>query len=359
MPIFTTMLTPPQSTCGRLTASIVHHQPSECRVTASETASRMADSQAWISLLSGKNPFPLVEPDFLTAESQGPFPDVNLQTPAGEAIFAGLGTFGHLPFGACLSPITANLPLGSEELAPGDTFDIGIIGMPFDTAVSFRPGARFGPSGIRHNSKRMSKFRGYNVPLGLNIYESGQKILDCGDIPVTAFDNTLALKQMEQGYHSLIHRGVHTKTTNQTTHTQPLHTVTGRLHPKLITLGGDHTLVLPVLRSLYTAYGPVSVIHFDSHLDSWNPGLYGEGEEASKTSAINHGTFFWHASNEGLIKGNGSSTHAGIRTRLAKASDYDDDRGSGFSMQEAHVIDDIGTAGIIANIRKAVEGNPV
>lgn len=128
---------------------------------------------------SGINPFPLVEPDVLSDAS------INLDTPAGDSIFSGLGTFAHLPFGACLSPIAGQLPEGSEEVAPGDSFDIAVVGMPFDTAVSFRPGARFGPSGIRHNSKRMSKFRGYNVPLGVNIYESGQKILDCGDIPVT------------------------------------------------------------------------------------------------------------------------------------------------------------------------------
>lgn len=255
-----------------------------------------------------------------------------MQTPAGESIFSGLGTFGHLPFGACLSTITGLLPEGSEEIAPGDEFDIAIIGMPFDTAVSFRPGARFGPSGIRHNSKRMSKFRGYNVPLGVNIYESEQKILDCGDIPVTAFDNNLAIKQMQKGYSTLLHRQVKTKASDD----KAKYTKSGRLHPKLITLGGDHTLVLPVLRSLYTVYGPVSVIHFDSHLDSWDPGFYG-GDEASKASTINHGTFFWHAANEGLIR-NGSSVHAGIRTRLAHPSDYETDRKVGFSLQEAHVI---------------------
>lgn len=128
------------------------------------------------------NPFPLVEPEALQFS---PDDGINLETPAGDSIFSGLGTFAHLPYGACLSAITSQLPEGSEEVAPGDTFDIAVLGMPFDTAVSFRPGARFGPSGIRHNSRRMSKFRGYNVPLGVNVYTSGQKILDCGDVPVT------------------------------------------------------------------------------------------------------------------------------------------------------------------------------
>lgn len=311
---------------------------SECRVIVKDL---FKITHISLSFISGVNPFPLTEPDLLFLQDEDA---INLQTPAGDSIFSGLGTFGHLPFGACLSPITGLLPEGSEEIAPGDKFDIAIIGMPFDTAVSFRPGARFGPSGIRHNSKRMSKFRGYNVPLGVNIYESEQKILDCGDIPVTAFDNNLAIKQMQKGYSTLLNRQVKTTSTKskgnwlngEKVQDKAKYTKSGRLHPKLVTLGGDHTLVLPVLRSLHSVYGPVSVIHFDSHLDSWDPGFYG-GDEASKSSTINHGTFFWHAANEGLIR-NGSSVHAGIRTRLAHPSDYDTDRKVGFSFQEAHVI---------------------
>lgn len=78
-------------------------------------------------------------------------------------------------------------------------------------------------------------------------------------------------------------------TNSKQTPSKPLYTKTGRTHPKIITLGGDHTLVLPVLRALNGVYGPVSVIHFDSHLDSWDPGFYG-GDAASKASTINHGT---------------------------------------------------------------------
>lgn len=149
---------------------------------------------------------------------------------------------------------------------------------------------------------------------------------------------------MQKGYSSLLNRQVKTKASKKEGNwlsgeklfDKAMYTKSGRLHPKLITLGGDHTLVLPVLRSLHSVYGPVSVIHFDSHLDSWDPGFYG-GDEASKASTINHGTFFWHAANEGLIR-NGSSVHAGIRTRLAHPSDYETDQKVGFSLQEAHII---------------------
>jgi agmatinase len=89
--------------------------------------------------------------------------------------------------------------------------------------------------------------------------------------------------------------------------------------PRLITLGGDHTITLPILRSIHSAYGPVSVIHFDSHLDTWKPFLEdGDPNERS----LNHGTYFYYASEEGLLK-KGESIHAGIRSTITKIEDYD------------------------------------
>lgn len=79
-------------------------------------------------------------------------------------------------------------------------------------------------------------------------------------------------------------------------------------------MGGDHSIVLPILRSLKTVYGPISVIHLDSHLDTWDP-YEGYTGIASEQSAITHGTFFWHASREGCIA-KGTSVHGGLRTKL-------------------------------------------
>lgn len=84
----------------------------------------------------------------------------------------------------------------------------------------------------------------------------------------------------------------------------------GRTLPRVITLGGDHTIVLPILRSVKKAYGPISVIHFDSHLlvaeqpllwgtlhsltvlysDTWKPKVF--GGSPSEVASINHGTYF-------------------------------------------------------------------
>ncbi|KAI5995653.1 arginase family-domain-containing protein [Pisolithus albus] len=265
-----------------------------------------------------------------------------------DSVFAGITTFAKLPWVQCL---------GRDR----DTaFDIAFIGAPFDTGTSYRPGARFGPAGIRAGSRRLTLYGGYNVPLEVNPFLSGLKIVDCGDIPVTPYDNKYALKQIEEGNDSLTGRPL-----------TPI-SLDGKNHPRVVTLGGDHTIVLPLLRSIYSAYGPISVIHFDSHLDTWKPSVFGGAP--SEQAAINHGTYFYWASQEGLIK-NGSSiasipflchypyflllSHGAIRTTLSGPADYANDDSSGFQRIEAREIDTIGTEGIIKKIRETVGDRPV
>jgi len=116
-------------------------------------------------------------------------------------------------------------------------------------------------------------------------------------------------------------------------------------------LGGDHTITLPLLRSVTREYGPISVIHFDSHLDTWKPKVFGGAP--SKQASINHGTYFFHAAQEGLLA-NDSNIHAGIRTTLSGMSDYENDGYCGFEIVEAREIDTIGMHGIIRKIRERV-----
>jgi agmatinase len=131
----------------------------------------------------------------------------------------------------------------------------------------------------------------------------------------------------------------------------------GKTLPRIITLGGDHTITLPLLRSVNRAYGPISVIHFDSHLDTWKPQVFGGAP--SKQAAINHGTYFYWASQEGLLA-NDTNIHAGIRTTLSGPSDYENDGYCGFTRVEAREIDKIGTEGIIKAIKDRVgTKNPV
>jgi agmatinase len=258
-------------------------------------------------------------------------------------------------------------------------FDIGILGAPFDTAVSYRTGkrrlrshllfykivavkdlqsrslslpcyacksnssmptgARFGPRAIRAASARQVSYRGFNHRTGLNPYHSWATILDCGDIPITPFDNALALEQMSQAYKELLSR--------------PSTQADEKL--VLISLGGDHSIALAALRALREVYGQeIAVLHFDAHLDTWHPRKYPNAWLTSDElvqSDFTHGSMFWMASEEGLIA-NHSSVHAGLRTRLS-GNDFDDyisDTNQGFLQIEADDIDTLGTGGVIKTI---------
>jgi agmatinase len=152
----------------------------------------------------------------------------------------------------------------------------------------------------------LTLYGGYNVPLEINPFRSGLKIVDCGDIPVTPYDNKYAIQQIEEGHKTLLQRDALSSLGKDAATGKALAPITldGKVHPRIITLGGDHTIVLPILRSINSVYGPISVIHFDSHLDTWKPSVFGGAPSAQ--AAINHGTYFYWASQEGLIK-NGSS----------------------------------------------------
>ncbi|CAA92310.1 Agmatinase [Schizosaccharomyces pombe] len=249
-----------------------------------------------------------------------------------DSVFSGIATFGRLPYWKCLND-------------KSQSFDIAFLGAPFDTGTSYRPGARFGPSGIREGSRRLNLYGGYNVPMETNPFNNWAKIVDCGDIPLTSYDNAVAIKQIENGHFELLTR----KPTSYSE--KDGYALDGSVLPRVITLGGDHTIVLPILRSVSRAYGPVSIIHFDSHLDSWKPKVFGGGK--SSVGSINHGTYFYHASQEGLVS-NDSNIHAGIRTTLSGLSDYDNDADCGFEIIEAREIDTIGIDAIIKRIRDRV-----
>ncbi|KAJ7282002.1 agmatinase [Mycena rebaudengoi] len=263
-----------------------------------------------------------------------------------DAVFSGITTFAKLPWVQCLT---------RERDIP---WDIAFIGAPFDTGTSYRPGARFGPSGIRAGSRRLTLYGGYNVPLKVNPFRSGLRIVDCGDIPVTPYDNKFAIEQIESGHKELLQREAFSPLGNDSLTGEPLvpFSLDGKHHPRIITLGGDHTIVLPILRSINSVYGKISVIHFDSHLDTWKPSVF--GGSPSDQAAINHGTYFYWASQEGLIR-NGSSIHGAIRTTLSGPEDYENDDDSGFQRIEAREIDTIGTDGIIKRIRDTVGDTPV
>jgi agmatinase len=241
--------------------------------------------------------------------------------------FQGINTFAHLPHHKCL-------------LRPEETYDVALIGVPFDTAVSYRPGARFGPRAIRAASQRQTSLRGFNHRAHFNPYQDWAKVVDCGDIPVTPVDNKLAFEQMDQAFDELLLKR----------HSQD----DPSLPPRYVILGGDHSVILPHLRSLNKLYGPVNLIHFDAHLDTWAPDKY-PSFWTSEQAELNHGSMLWKAHEEGLTTK--TNIHAGLRTRLTSIDDYHDDDSQDYVRIEADEIWLEGAQKVVDTILKQVPKN--
>lgn len=188
-------------------------------------------------------------------------------------------------------PTFARLPRTDEV----SHTDIAVVGVPFDTGVSYRPGARFGPSHIRASSKLL---RPYNPALDVSPFRVAQ-VADAGDLAVNPFDIGEAITQIEQGAEEL---------SSDTT--------------RLLTLGGDHTIALPLLRVAARRHGPIAVVHFDAHLDTWDT-YFG--------APYTHGTPFRRASEEGLLDRE-HCLHVGTRGPLYAETDLLDDTHLGFQV---------------------------
>ncbi|KAF2790682.1 Arginase/deacetylase, partial [Melanomma pulvis-pyrius CBS 109.77] len=254
--------------------------------------------------------------------------DIDIST--GSA-FAGLTTYANLPYVHCLAA-------KGEKV---QKYDIAILGAPFDTGVTARPGARFGPSGIRRGSQRIFPGGAWDVATGENVFLDWATIVDCGDAPLTFLDNTVALRQLDAA-HKIV-SGRPSKSSELAT-------------SRIITLGGDHTTTLSALRSTYKNWGQVSVIHFDSHIDTWDPKVLGGG--ISHYAGVNHGTFLHIAHEEGLIRN--TSIHAGIRAPIMRPKgDLRNDLRCGFEILKARDIDQIGVPGIIDRLKRRVAGSRV
>jgi agmatinase len=212
----------------------------------------------------------------------------------------------------------ARLPRISEVASA----NVAVIGVPFDGGVSYRPGARFGPSHIRESSRLL---RPYNPALQVSPFAS-QQVADAGDLAVNPFSIDEAIVTIERAARSLLERA-------------------GRL----LTLGGDHTIALPLLRAMSAAHGPVSVVHFDAHLDTWDT-YFG--------AAYTHGTPFRRASEEGLLDRSGC-LHVGIRSSLYTDADLSQDSELGFQQLPAAEVEQLGVPGMVERIAQRVGDRPV
>jgi agmatinase len=200
--------------------------------------------------------------------------------------------------------------------------DVCIVGVPFDSGVSYRPGARFGPGHVRAASKLL---RPYNAALNVEPF-STQQVADCGDIAVNPFNIEEAIGTIDSSITDIRRHG-----------------------STVLTIGGDHTIALPILRSLARDHGPIAVLHFDAHLDTWDT-YFG--------APYTHGTPFRRASEEGLIDME-RSQHIGIRGPLYGKQDLEDDAVLGFQVIRSDDYEVDGVASIVERMRSRVEGGPV
>ncbi len=219
--------------------------------------------------------------------------------------YSGIATFARLP--------------RIEEV---ERTDIAVVGIPFDTGVSYRPGTRFGPSHVRESSRLL---RPYNPAQDVSPFAAVQ-VSDAGDIPVNPFDIDDAVSTVEREATAL-----------------------GERVERIVTIGGDHTLALPLLRAVVKKHGPVAVLHFDAHLDTWDT-YFG--------APITHGTPFRRASEEGLIDLT-ASCHVGTRGPLYDKSDLDDDARLGFSIVSSEYIEEHGVEAGIARLLERLGDRPI
>ena len=203
--------------------------------------------------------------------------------------FSGLKTFFRMP----IDEIQGN-------------YEVGLFGIPYDGAVSYRPGTRFGPSRIRETS---SLGRGFHMTRGQNFIDK-IKVADIGDCPTVPIDQEQTYARVQE--------------------------FTGKVlagDKKFVAVGGDHSLTLALLRAVKEKHGAVRLIHFDAHLDTY-PAAWG--------CEYHHGAFVRHAVDEGLIIAN-ESIQIGIRGPLAADTDVDFVNKHGISV---HTVDDVRKNGV-------------
>ncbi len=200
--------------------------------------------------------------------------------------------------------------------------DIVVAGVPFDSGVSYRPGARFGPNHIREASRLL---RPYNPALDVSPFEVTQ-VADAGDIAVNPFDIDEAIETVQAAAYDLTAGGT-----------------------RLVTLGGDHTISLPLLRATAERHGPVALLHFDAHLDTWDTYFGAE---------YTHGTPFRRAFEEGIIDTEALS-HVGTRGPLYGRKDLDDDRRFGFGIVTSADVYRQGVDEVVAKLRDRIGDRPL
>lgn len=219
--------------------------------------------------------------------------------------FSGIRTFSRLPH--------------TRDL---DGVDVAVFGIPFDTATTYRTGARFGPGSVREMSAML---RTYNPSLDVNVYDH-LSVIDYGDLPTVPgyIEDTYA--RVVEALAPILAAGA-----------------------VPVGIGGDHSVTLAELRALAAARGPVGFLQFDSHADTWDS-YFGR--------RYNHGTPFRRAVEEGLIDTR-RAIQVGMRGSLYGPEDLDQSRELGFELWTSDDVRREGLAAVLAAIRRRLGDGPV
>lgn len=212
--------------------------------------------------------------------------------------FAGIKTFMRLP-----------------HIRTTEDIDFAIVGVPWDGGASFRTSQRSGPDAIRRVSALL---RPYNLDLDVKLFEHCSGV-DYGDLSVVPGYIEDSYKRIEQELYPLVDAGV-----------------------VPILLGGDHSITLPELRAVAQKYGPIGLIHFDSHTDTYDE-YFGRPH--------NHGTPFSRAAEEHLLDGD-HCIQVGMRGSVYSKDDYDQAKSYGFDLITMAEVREIGIPKVIARIRE-------
>lgn len=200
--------------------------------------------------------------------------------------------------------------------------DAAFIGVPLDIGTSLRSGTRFGPREIRSESVMI---RPYNMATGAAPFDS-LNVADIGDVAINTFNMAEAIRIIEAAYDEVVGYGI-----------TPL------------TLGGDHTITLPILRALHKKYGKIGLVHIDAHADV-NDVMFGE--------KIAHGTTFRRAVEEGLLDCQ-RVVQIGLRAQGYTAEDFNWSRKQGFRVVTAEECWHRSLEPLMAEVRNKVGDGPV